>query len=265
MISIIVPVYNRADVIASCVQSLRNQTYSNLEIILSDDGSEDETLRLLVDFAGIDQRIRVISNRHRGPSAARNAGLVAAKGEYIGFLDSDDVIAPDMMERMYGNLRLTGADLTCCRFRLEESTENPFAGSEGTLCVAEPWQAFEQMLVNEGQCGYGVSPGTKLCRRKVIMQPTMMLFDEDVQFGEDTMWIAGVLERCKSVVMDSTVMMRYSFGCANSICRNVDTRTRLIHAGWKLNCLKEHGCSEKAIQVIEQEERALMIRLLLGK
>lgn len=263
MISIVVPVYNRVDVITSCVQSLLNQTYSNLEIILSDDGSEDETLRLLLDYASLDQRVRVISNRHRGPSAARNAGLVAAKGEYIGFLDSDDVLATDMIEKMYEDLCRTGADLACCRFRVEESTETPFVGIKGMSCLVEPWQAFEQMLVNEGKCGYGVSPGTKLCRRKVIMQPTMMLFNEDVQFGEDTMWIVGVLERCKSVVLDSSVMMRYSFGCANSICRNVDTRTRLIHARWKLNCLKEHGCSEKAIRVIEQEERELIMRLLL--
>lgn len=266
LISIIVPVYNRENVVVSCAQSLLAQTYTNLEIIFSDDGSEDGTLNLLYDLARQDERIRIIENQHGGPSSARNAALVTAKGEYIGFLDSDDMIASDMIERMHKNLCRTDADLACCRFRIESNTKKPFETENGTSCVLPPWQAFERMLFLESEhIGYGVSPGTKLCRREVVMQPTTILFDEAVWYGEDAMWLSKVLERCKCVVLDSSVMMRYNIVCKNSICLNTHAARRLVCTKWKIKCLKEHGCSEETIHLMEQEEQALIISLLLGK
>lgn len=97
-LSIIVPVYNCAECLARCVTSILNQTEQNLQIILVDDGSKDNSGKLCDDFAEKDCRVKVIHQKNAGVSAARNAGLDAAVGEYIGFVDADDYIAPDTYE-----------------------------------------------------------------------------------------------------------------------------------------------------------------------
>lgn len=265
MISIIVPVYNRIEVIEECVHSLQQQAYKDIEILLSDDGSDDGSRKILLDLAREDKRIRVLLGRHQGAAAARNAALIQAKGSYIGFLDSDDVIAPNTLKRLLDDIESTDADMACCRFRIEDITDTEFSSEEGCVTVKEPWEAFEMMLVNDGIRGYGVSPGTKLIRRDIIMRPSLVLFPEGVVFGEDTMWIASILERCNRVAMDNSVMMRYSYGCSNSVCLNIDTVSRLKHTKWKMKCLNEHGCSREAYDVMKSEERALIMNMLLRK
>ena len=90
LISVIVPVYNAEKYLVRCVDSILNQTYSNLEIILVDDGAKDNSGAMCDDFARKDARIRVIHKENGGLSSARNAGIDIAKGEYFGFVDSDD-------------------------------------------------------------------------------------------------------------------------------------------------------------------------------
>ena len=96
LISVIVPVYKVEEYLDRCVQSIVNQTYSNLEIILVDDGSPDRCGAICDAWAEKDSRIRVIHKENGGLSDARNAGMAAATGQYIGFIDSDDRIAPEM-------------------------------------------------------------------------------------------------------------------------------------------------------------------------
>ncbi len=100
MVSVIVPVYNVAPYLKRCVDSLQNQTYRDLEIILVDDGSTDNSGQLCDEFASTDNRIRVIHKENGGLSDARNAGIKVAEGEYIGFLDSDDWVDTHMYEDM---------------------------------------------------------------------------------------------------------------------------------------------------------------------
>ena len=92
MISVIVPVYNRKETLGRCVQSLRSQTYEELEIILVDDGSTDGSGALCTALSKEDVRIRVIRKENGGVSSARNAGIEAAKGDYLMFADSDDYV-----------------------------------------------------------------------------------------------------------------------------------------------------------------------------
>ena len=96
LISIIVPVYNVERYLVKCLDSIVNQTYQNLQIILIEDGSSDNSGKICDDYSKKDQRISVIHKRNEGLSAARNEGLDIAEGEYIGFVDSDDYIEPDM-------------------------------------------------------------------------------------------------------------------------------------------------------------------------
>lgn len=108
LISIIVPVYNIIPYLPRCVESLQKQTYRNLEILLIDDGSTDDTPALCDRLAEGDIRIRVFHKENGGPSSARNFGLEQAKGTYVGFVDSDDYVDADMYERLYRAIAETG-------------------------------------------------------------------------------------------------------------------------------------------------------------
>ena len=115
LISVIVPVYRAEDYLDRCLKSITGQSCENLEIILVDDGSPDNCPQMCDAWAQRDARIRVIHQRNGGASAARNAGLDAAQGRYIGFVDSDDYIAPDMYETLIGLLQ-DGNAMASCRF-----------------------------------------------------------------------------------------------------------------------------------------------------
>ena len=115
LISIIVPVYNMEQYLERCMESIINQTYPTLEIILVDDGSTDRSPQLCDAYAKKDSRIRVVHKPNGGLSDARNAGLAIATGTYIGYVDSDDWIELDMYERMYSACVENGAQLAVCR------------------------------------------------------------------------------------------------------------------------------------------------------
>lgn len=116
MISVIVPVYNVERYIRQCVESILEQTYADLEIILVDDGSTDGSGSICDEYKLKDDRVVVIHKCNGGLSDARNAGLDIARGEYIGFVDSDDYIEPDMYEVLYKNCERYAADLAAARF-----------------------------------------------------------------------------------------------------------------------------------------------------
>ena len=113
LISIIIPVYNVEPYLKRCLESVRNQTYSYLEIILIDDGSTDGSGQICDSYQDMDKRIRVFHKKNGGSSSARNLGLDKARGEYIGFVDSDDYIDEDMYESLYDNMK-DDVDIVCC-------------------------------------------------------------------------------------------------------------------------------------------------------
>lgn len=113
-VSIIIPVYNTGDYLRACVDSITAQTYRNLEIIIVDDGSESFTAELCDELAANDSRIKVIHKKNEGVSIARNTGLDAASGEFLGFIDSDDTIEPQMFERMLEAIHQSGAQIAMC-------------------------------------------------------------------------------------------------------------------------------------------------------
>lgn len=114
LISVIVPVYKAEPYLQRCVDSIRNQTYSNLEIILVDDGSPDRCGEMCDALAKEDKRIRVIHKENGGLSSARNAGLDIASGAYIGFVDSDDWIDLNMYQVLYDTMVQQNAQISCC-------------------------------------------------------------------------------------------------------------------------------------------------------
>ncbi len=124
LISVIVPVYNVENYIRKCIESILNQTYKNLEIILVDDGSPDNCGKICDEYAKIDSRVKVIHKQNGGVSSARNAGLEIAKGDYVAFVDGDDFIEQDMYEKMHLSLKKDNADISFCRFNEVVDAEN---------------------------------------------------------------------------------------------------------------------------------------------
>jgi len=129
-LSIIVPVYNKVQYLDACIESILAQTFSEFELILVNDGSTDGSDLVCLKYALLDQRIRIISQINSGVSAARNTGIQAAKGQFIGFVDSDDTIQADMYKLLMDNIVGFHADVSVCRLRtisedkIESQTES---------------------------------------------------------------------------------------------------------------------------------------------
>lgn len=111
LISIIIPVYNREKLIGECLRSVLGQTHKNLQVILIDDGSTDRTAEICKEFAASDSRVTLLQPGHTGVSGARNAGLDEARGEYVFFVDSDDVIHPRLLAALVRGMEESGAAL----------------------------------------------------------------------------------------------------------------------------------------------------------
>lgn len=118
LISIIVPVFNVEDYIKECLESIIKQTYTNLEILIIDDGSTDTSGQICDNYAKKDKRIKVIHQQNLGLSASRNKGIKLSKGKYLSFIDSDDIINPLMIELLYKEITNNNCDISICKFQI---------------------------------------------------------------------------------------------------------------------------------------------------
>jgi len=144
LISVIVPVYKVEAYLEQCIQSIVDQTYQNLEIILVDDGSPDRCPQICDTWSQKDSRVRVIHQKNGGLSAARNAGLDAAHGEYVGFVDSDDYIAPTMYETLFCALQGKSQKMaSCLATRVSEQGEVIAPVAEGREAALAPKEALD--------------------------------------------------------------------------------------------------------------------------
>lgn len=147
LISIIVPVYKVEPYLDRCVQSIVDQTYTNLEIILVDDGSPDTCPAMCDAWAEKDSRIKVIHKENGGLSDARNAGMAVATGEYMGFVDSDDYIAPEMYRLLYERLTAEGSDIAACGVEMvyEDGAPSQSLTRSGS-CILDQNAAMEAII-----------------------------------------------------------------------------------------------------------------------
>lgn len=134
LVSIIVPVYNIQEYLKKCIESLIHQSYENIEIILVDDGSTDDSLNICLQYKEIDKRVSVIDKQNGGLSSARNAGLRVAKGDNYVFVDGDDYVHPQYIECLLNGLNESGADIAVCGINIvnekEESVSRLATGVE---------------------------------------------------------------------------------------------------------------------------------------
>ena len=192
-ISVIIPVYKVELYLERCVQSIVKQTYTNLEIILVDDGSPDNCPAMCDSWAERDSRIKVIHKENGGLSDARNAGMVIAEGKYISFIDSDDWIAPEMLERLHDALEKDKSDIAACTVEMVWEDKTP----EKLLTVQENRvlgrQEAQEALLLETKLKQPV--WYKLYKREVLEG---ILFEKGKQH-EDVFWSYQVIGNAAQV------------------------------------------------------------------
>ena len=167
LISVIVPVYNMEQYLERCMNSIWKQTYTNLEIILVDDGSTDCSPQMCDKYAEQDQRIKVVHKQNGGLSDARNAGLAIASGAYIGYVDSDDWIEPDMYEKMYRACVENQAQVAVCRYA-QVYKDHVVQGGTGKVTVFEKENLLRAYIGDSDDYIIYNSVWSKLYAREIV-------------------------------------------------------------------------------------------------
>ena len=202
-ISIIIPVYKSEDKLARCVNTVLAQSFTDFQLILVDDGSPDNSGKICDDFAKKDDRVIVFHNKNAGAAAARNAGIKAAKGKYIGFVDSDDFVAENHFEGMFSTAEKYLSDITMCDFlsvgKNSSETVMHHGFSEGTVLNRSEIKSkiYDNIFYNKNTVGY-FSLWNKLFRRSLVTR-NGILINEDMSFGEDMLFVMDCLKQTNSI------------------------------------------------------------------
>lgn len=220
LITIIVPFYNNQSSIKRCVDSIVNQTYKNLEIILINDGSTDDGLDICKQYRQKDDRIIIINNEcNKGVSYSRNVGLKNAHGKYIGFVDADDYVAPDMYEIMYYNCTKFNAQFCQCGAYLDNN-------SCRSLCMDDIHLINTSdilfNIIEENMISYVV--WDKLFRRDLLDD---IVFDESISKHEDAKFVTEFLYKCDNIIMIKDILYFYMCDCNHSLYNNISLKSNL--------------------------------------
>ncbi|MFA9375900.1 MAG: glycosyltransferase family 2 protein [Lachnotalea sp.] len=188
LISIIIPIYNCELFINECINSIISQSYTNLQIIFIDDGSTDKSGTICDEFAQLDQRIIVIHQKNSGVSSARNKGLSYANGKYIAFIDSDDYVAIDFIEKLYHKINFY--DIVISGYYRVESTGLTPKIQENIPVTLSHDSLYHYVLCNNFLGGY---LWNKLFCTEIIIDHNIC-FNTSLSIGEDMLWIATYLK-----------------------------------------------------------------------
>ena len=203
LISVVVPVYNVQSYVSKCIESILQQTHDNLEIILIDDGSEDESPLICDKYAKEHDNIVVLHQRNSGPSKARNSGLDIANGEYIAFVDSDDYIHPIYIEFLLAQMMLSNVRISCCGYTRDAKQLHDGELSIDSYGVTlNDTEAFGKLLDNQEFC----APWGKLYNRDVINH---IRFPEGLLF-EDMVFAPQVFKLAKFIAVSDINLYYYN-------------------------------------------------------
>lgn len=197
LISVIVPVYNVERCLNKCIESICEQAYQNVEIILADDGSTDSSSRMCDQLAATDRRIRVIHKPNGGVSSARNAGIDAATGEYIAFCDSDDYLEPDYLASLLQTAESNPdcGHIWCCfqtvtGYQKENAVPNYSAAEDIQRYTLQDYMTLHEMWLDAGPCN-------KLYRSDII-KSSGIRFPENLSLGEDWLFNLAYIDASKN-------------------------------------------------------------------
>lgn len=205
IVSVVVPVYNVEKYLCRCIDSILNQTFTDFELILADDGSTDSCGAICDAYAAKDSRVKVIHRKNGGVSAARNTGLDAAEGEYIAFVDSDDYIDRDFLQVLVSAMEEVNADVVVSNYRKENdrgerSGVRPHEVGKTLLQSADERMRYLVQNIMGGKAGWEVY--TRLFRRSVIEANGIRFCTTCGNYAED---LGFVLQYCLTAKACSSV------------------------------------------------------------
>ena len=247
LVSVVVPVYNCKDLLPKCVESLLEQTFKRMEIILVDDGSTDGSGALCDVFGEKAHWIRVIHKINSGSSAARKTGLEQACGEYVLFVDADDWVDPDYVESFVAAQEAYGADAVLGTFRgYADGVYSPYEHALPIGCYNRQQcekKIFPKMLSGGAYFHFGIVPSMcgKLFRRELALQNIGAL-DGGITFGEDGCFTYSVLLDCQSIAIIDAKGYIYR---RNTASATHNFRPKLLLDGEKLRCFYEQLVADK--------------------
>lgn len=229
-VSVIIPVYNTAQYLNRCLDSVRHQTYTDLEIICVDDGSTDGSQDIVDEYGRIDSRFIVIHQKNGGESSARNTGLLKSTGDYIGFMDCDDWIEPDMYEILVDALEANCSDIAACSwFKSFDDNEIEMINKKKALEGVISREQFMRYIYERDSYQGFAYMWDKLYKREVLTDQNhnILLFDNNIRIGGDVIYLAMAALNCNSAVYVPKAMYHYyqrnSSGChTESIEKRLD-------------------------------------------
>ncbi len=207
LISIIVPVYNSEKYLDDCIRSIKEQTYQNIEIILVNDGSKDKSLLKCIEYANIDVRIKVIDKENGGASSARNKGLEIARGKYIVFIDSDDIISPIMVKTLYSLALKRNAEIAICeieRFtKAVNKLENKNNDNSRKTLQYTGKEYLKELILGNTDC----SPCNKIYLKETIGNTRFI----EGRINEDKLFLFELYQKCSIIVKTKEILYYYRF------------------------------------------------------
>lgn len=232
LISIIVPVYNAEEYIERCINSLINQTYRNIEIILINDGSTDKSKDICDSYAKKDGRIKVVNQNNSGVSTARNKGIDVSNGECLCFVDSDDYVSNEFVEKMYKSVLMNKTDLAICSINNVSDKgikyQNSSLYENNTITKATYYKNINT---------FGGFLWNKIFKKNIIGN---LRLEKDIYYCEDELFVINYVERCKKIACVNDSLYFY--------CTHVGSLS-----SWK------DGWSEKKVTIIKAKQKALKI------
>ena len=221
MISVIVPVYNCKKYLPSCLDSILNQSFSDLEIILVDDGSTDGCANICDDYATTDSRIHVVHQLNKGVSAARNSALALVTGDFVSFVDADDTLEPDMYELLISTITQYDADISHCGFnRVLENKIRQIYGTQ-QIYIHDADQALTCLIGGRLFTG---SLWNKLYKAELIQDVS---FDETLKANEDILFNYEVFRKAKKIVFADYAKYNYMIRENESACFTTPRKKKL--------------------------------------
>ena len=236
IVSIIIPIYNAENYIFRCLKSINSQTFSNFEVILVDDGSKDNSNKIIVDFIKDKPNWLLFSKQNEGTSMARNFGIDKAKGNFINFIDADDFVENTYLERLYISLNESNSDLACCGY-YDHSNHgvvalNNFSGNSApTIGVNE----FSKLLFSQ----IGGVLWDKLFSAKIIKENKLKM-NQDIYYYEDSLFVLDYLLYAKTISLVEEPLYNY-----NRV--NEQSYTKKINYKWKQNTINFNSEIEKKL------------------
>lgn len=206
-ISIVIPAYNIADYIGRCIESVLNQTYKNIEIVIVNDGSTDDTEQVAKNYCEKDIRIKLITKINEGVSKARITGIQASTGEWIGFVDGDDVIDSDMYERLLSNAKKHNADISHCGYKMVFPNDRvDYYYNTGRLVKQDGIAGVKDLL-----SGAYIEPGlwNKLFHNSLFHNLLQGEFHTDIKINEDLLMNYYLFKAAKSAVYEDFCPYNY--------------------------------------------------------